>query len=121
MKTAIVSDNSEGSRCLWTPLKWRSMERTAFRFTQSTVTPVRADILVVNVIIIHRFSNFVKSGGEAFLLGTAKVAINSADYVTIVDTAGVISWSQPYPEAMYSADISSPKKESKLKGLYQLQ
>ncbi|XP_022673442.1 sorting nexin-18-like isoform X3 [Varroa jacobsoni] len=65
----------------------------------------------------NRFSNFVKSGGEAFLLGTAKVAINSADYVTIVDTAGVISWSQPYPEAMYSAGIKSPKKETKLKGL----
>ncbi|XP_018495380.1 sorting nexin-18 isoform X2 [Galendromus occidentalis] len=65
----------------------------------------------------NRFSNFVKSGGEAFLLGTARVAINSADYVTIVNNGGVIQWSQPYPEAMYKAEISSPKKESKLKGL----
>lgn len=69
-------------------------------------------------MLSRRFSNFVKSGGEAFLLGTAKVAINSADYVTIVDTAGVISWSQPYPEAMYSAGIKSPKKETKLKGTH---
>ncbi|XP_003744157.1 sorting nexin lst-4 isoform X1 [Galendromus occidentalis] len=66
---------------------------------------------------VMRFSNFVKSGGEAFLLGTARVAINSADYVTIVNNGGVIQWSQPYPEAMYKAEISSPKKESKLKGL----
>lgn len=58
----------------------------------------------------------MKSGGEAFLLGTAKVAINSADYVTIVNNGGIIQWSQPYPEAMYNAEISSPKKESKLKG-----
>ena len=58
----------------------------------------------------------MKSGGEAFLLGTAKVAINSADYVTIVNNGGSIQWSQPYPEAMYTAEVSSPKKESKLKG-----
>ncbi|XP_064476417.1 sorting nexin lst-4-like [Ornithodoros turicata] len=63
----------------------------------------------------NRFSNFVKSGGEAWLLGSIKPQPNSLDAVQIMEHEGEMVWSPN--KNPYLCEVSSPKKESKLKGL----
>lgn len=63
---------------------------------------------------LNRFSTFVKTGGEAYILGATKVSACESDKLTIVDHHG-IEWS-PVQDP-YSCCVASPKKESKLKGL----
>lgn len=63
----------------------------------------------------NRFSHFVKTGGEAYILGAMKVNANDKDQIQIIETnEGVIWIPNPQP---YSCSVASPKKESKLKGL----
>lgn len=63
----------------------------------------------------NRFSTFVKSGGEDFILGQTKMNVSPEHCVTIVNEAGEIMWTQnPSP---YTCSVASPKKASKLKGL----
>jgi sorting nexin-9/18/33 len=64
----------------------------------------------------NRFSMFVKSGGEDYILGTKNKIVPSDCQVTVVEQSpGVYSWSpNDHP---YGCSLASPKKESKLKGL----
>lgn len=65
----------------------------------------------------NRFSTFVKSGSESYILGTLKLSgiIQEQDKIIIYDTKEGIMW-EPITEP-YSCMIASPKKESKLRGL----
>uniref|UniRef100_T1J0K5 Uncharacterized protein n=1 Tax=Strigamia maritima TaxID=126957 RepID=T1J0K5_STRMM len=63
----------------------------------------------------NRFSTFVKSGGEAFILGQLKISVQESEKIYIMETTDGIMWDQN-PNPFYCV-IASPKKESKLKGL----
>jgi sorting nexin-9/18/33 len=64
----------------------------------------------------NRFSTFVKSGGENYILGKLNAKVQEADIIQVVDHGdGSYSWLNSKPP--YSCSIASPKKESKLKGL----
>eukprot|EP00095_Tigriopus_kingsejongensis_P004504 maker-scaffold427_size174323-snap-gene-0.33 protein:Tk04504 transcript:maker-scaffold427_size174323-snap-gene-0.33-mRNA-1 annotation:"sorting nexin-9" len=64
----------------------------------------------------NRFSLFVKSGGENYVLGKISVNVQEQDIIQIVDSGdGRFSWLNAQPP--FSCAIASPKKESKLKGL----
>lgn len=65
----------------------------------------------------NRFSSFVKSGGESYILGNLKLSGIIPDHskLKICETGDGIVW-EPISEP-YSCMIASPKKESKLKGL----
>ncbi|XP_071440227.1 sorting nexin lst-4 [Hetaerina americana] len=63
---------------------------------------------------LNRFSNFGKSGWESYVLGSGKVPVSEDKIYMQENDQGTI-WnaiSEPY-----SCVVSSPKKESKLKGL----
>lgn len=62
----------------------------------------------------NRFSNFVKSGGESWLLGLIKPVVPSDEQIHIVECDGMISWASTMDP--YYCEVSSPKKESKFKG-----
>ena len=64
----------------------------------------------------NRFSTFVKSGAEDYILGTKnKVVPSDAQVVVIEVQPGVYRWApNQHP---YGCQLASPKKESKLKGL----
>ncbi|XP_054708676.1 sorting nexin lst-4-like isoform X2 [Uloborus diversus] len=64
----------------------------------------------------NRFSAFVKSGGEMFILGETSVNVSPEDYVEILDDDGIIGWLAS-PGEQYTCTVSKPKKESKLRGL----
>lgn len=63
---------------------------------------------------LNRFSHFVKTGGEAYILGATKVASTESDQIQIIETNDGVVWI-PHPQP-YSCSVASPKKESKLKG-----
>lgn len=62
----------------------------------------------------NRFSNFVKSGGESWLLGLIKPVVPSDEQFHIGDLEGKITWVAGMDP--YECEVSSPKKESKFKG-----
>ncbi|KAI8479441.1 Sorting nexin-9, partial [Branchiostoma belcheri] len=64
---------------------------------------------------LNRFSMFVKSGGEAFILGTTKSAGSTKNRVVVTEIQEGWSWG-PNP-APYKVSVADPTKESKLKGL----
>jgi sorting nexin-9/18/33 len=64
----------------------------------------------------NRFSVFVKSGGESFVLGKLNAKVQETDVIQVVDNGDrKYNWLNVKPP--YSCAIASPKKESKLKGL----
>ena len=64
----------------------------------------------------NRFSTFVKSGGENFVLGSVNVNVQESDVIAVIESGdGHFNWLNPHPQYNYA--IASPKKESKLKGL----
>ncbi|XP_065348544.1 sorting nexin lst-4 [Cloeon dipterum] len=63
----------------------------------------------------NRFSAFVKSGGESYILGTAKVSVSEAEKVYIMDSGTMILWNDQHKG--YNVEVASPKKESKMRGL----
>jgi len=64
----------------------------------------------------NRFSVFVKSGSENYLLGKVKESIPEADALTVIDNGnGKFSWENN--RSPFSCVIASPKKEAKFKGL----
>lgn len=65
---------------------------------------------------LNRFSTFVKSGGESYILGSVKANI-SADQRVIITKLDEVTYSWPQITNPYTVHITSPKKESKLKGL----
>lgn len=64
---------------------------------------------------LNRFSHFVKTGGEAYILGATKVNGTDSDQIYIVETDIGVTWA-PNPQP-YACVVASPKKESKLKGI----
>ena len=67
-------------------------------------------------VSFNRFSVFVKSGSENFILGKVNVSVSEAEVLAIVQTGeGRYSWVNNQPP--YSCVIASPKKEAKFKGL----
>lgn len=62
----------------------------------------------------NRFSNFVKSGGESWLLGLIKPVVPSDEQFHIGESEGKITWVAGMDP--YECEVSSPKKESKFKG-----
>ena len=69
-----------------------------------------------NKTSFNRFSLFVKSGGENFILGKVNLHVPEADSLTVVEVGqGKYSWLNSKPP--YSCVLASPKKEAKFKGL----
>lgn len=64
---------------------------------------------------INRFSHFVKSGGEDYILGLKTHNVNQHDYIHIVFENSMLKWSPTYFDVKIS--VENPKKESKMKGL----
>lgn len=65
---------------------------------------------------INRFSYFVKSGGEDYILGLkTSVLVNQNDYIHIIEEGSQLKWSPSY--FTYTVSVENPKKESKMKGL----
>uniref|UniRef100_A0A7E4W641 Sorting nexin n=1 Tax=Panagrellus redivivus TaxID=6233 RepID=A0A7E4W641_PANRE len=64
---------------------------------------------------INRFSNFVKSGMESYILTQAKLSSQPGETHEVIIKNGVIMWA-PLPQS-YTAVVDKPKKEFKLKGL----
>ena len=63
----------------------------------------------------NRFSTFVKSGGEDYILGTKNKHVPAVHMINIIqDANGRIMWTPI--QQQYTCTISSFKKESKLKG-----
>uniref|UniRef100_A0AC34FCD6 PX domain-containing protein n=1 Tax=Panagrolaimus sp. ES5 TaxID=591445 RepID=A0AC34FCD6_9BILA len=64
---------------------------------------------------INRFSNFVKSGMESYILTQSKMASEPGERHEVIIKDGRIMWAPPLRQ--YTCLVDKPKKESKLKGL----
>ncbi|EFP08840.1 CRE-LST-4 protein [Caenorhabditis remanei] len=64
---------------------------------------------------INRFSNFVKSGVEAYVIGESKTSSPISERHEVIMNNGIIQW-KPIQQ-YYHCVVDKPKKESKLKGL----
>ncbi|XP_047448366.1 sorting nexin-18a [Mugil cephalus] len=64
---------------------------------------------------LNRFSTFVKSGGEAFVLGEASGFVKDGDKICVVMGQHGPEWQEnPYP---FSCTIDDPTKQTKFKGM----
>lgn len=64
---------------------------------------------------LNRFSTFVKSGGEAFLLGEASAHVKDGDKICVVMGKHGPEWQEdPYP---FTCIIDDPTKQTKFKGM----
>ncbi|XP_077456719.1 sorting nexin-18a [Stigmatopora argus] len=64
---------------------------------------------------LNRFSTFVKSGGEAFVLGQAAGFVKDGDKICVVMGQHGPEWQEnPYP---FSCAIDDPTKQTKFKGM----
>lgn len=64
---------------------------------------------------LNRFSTFVKSGGEAFLLGEACAFVRDGDRICVVMGKHGPEWQEdPYP---FTCTIDDPTKQTKFKGM----
>uniref|UniRef100_A0A8D0GLM3 Sorting nexin n=1 Tax=Sphenodon punctatus TaxID=8508 RepID=A0A8D0GLM3_SPHPU len=64
---------------------------------------------------LNRFSTFVKSGGEAFVLGEASGFVKDGDKLCVVLGAHGPEWQEnPYP---FQCSIEDPTKQTKFKGM----
>ncbi|GCB70112.1 sorting nexin-18-like [Scyliorhinus torazame] len=64
---------------------------------------------------LNRFSTFVKSGGEAFILGEAAGFVKDGDRICVVSGPHGPAWQEdPYP---FSCSIDEPTKQTKFKGI----
>jgi len=64
----------------------------------------------------NRFSVFVKTGSENYILGKVNLSVSESEVLAIIDQGdGRYSWQTSQPP--YSCVIASPKKEAKFKGL----
>lgn len=64
----------------------------------------------------NRFSTFVKSGGESYILGTLRVSVNESNKIRISKIDDV-TYTWPYISNPYTVQVTSPVKETKLGGL----
>ncbi|XP_061732726.1 sorting nexin-18-like [Nerophis ophidion] len=64
---------------------------------------------------LNRFSTFVKSGGEAFLLGEAAAFVRDGDKICVAMGKHGPEWQEdPYP---FTCNIDDPTKQTKFKGM----
>lgn len=64
---------------------------------------------------LNRFSTFVKSGGEAFVLGEAAGFVKDGDKICVVTGQYGPEWQEnPYP---FTCTIDDPTKQTKFKGM----
>uniref|UniRef100_A0A673XI61 Sorting nexin n=1 Tax=Salmo trutta TaxID=8032 RepID=A0A673XI61_SALTR len=64
---------------------------------------------------LNRFSTFVKSGGEAFVLGDAAGFVKDGDKICVVSGQYGPEWQEnPYP---FACTIDDPTKQTKFKGM----
>lgn len=64
---------------------------------------------------LNRFSTFVKSGGEAFILGEASGFVKDGDKICVVMGQYGPEWQEnPYP---FTCTIDDPTKQTKFKGM----
>ncbi|XP_054159628.1 sorting nexin-33-like [Oppia nitens] len=63
----------------------------------------------------NRFSTFVKSGGEDYILGYKKLNVNQSNFIFIIDNDCTYKW-EPNPN-LCQVMVDKPKKETKMKGL----
>ncbi|KAL7836516.1 hypothetical protein AOLI_G00278000 [Acnodon oligacanthus] len=64
---------------------------------------------------LNRFSTFVKSGGEAFVLGEASGFVKDGDKICVVMGPHGPEWQEnPYP---FTCTIDDPTKQTKFKGM----
>ncbi|CAL1569839.1 unnamed protein product [Knipowitschia caucasica] len=64
---------------------------------------------------LNRFSTFVKSGGEAFLLGQASALVRDGERICVVMGKHGPEWQEdPYP---FTSTIDDPTKQTKFKGM----
>ncbi|KAI5613087.1 sorting nexin-18 [Silurus asotus] len=64
---------------------------------------------------LNRFSTFVKSGGEAFVLGEASGFVKDGDKICVVMSQYGPEWQEnPYP---FQCTIDDPTKQTKFKGM----
>ncbi|XP_078075480.1 sorting nexin-18-like [Mustelus asterias] len=83
-----------------------SSSATAAASSKSTATVSRN---------LNRFSTFVKSGGEAFILGEAAGFVKDGDRICVVGGPHGPEWQEdPYP---FSCSIDEPTKQTKFKGI----
>ncbi|KAK6027236.1 hypothetical protein OSTOST_06735 [Ostertagia ostertagi] len=64
---------------------------------------------------INRFSNFVKSGMEAYVLGESRMNGQPGEKHEVVISGPLVQW-RPIQQ-YYTCTVDKPKKETKLKGL----
>nr|XP_014285831.1 sorting nexin lst-4 isoform X1 [Halyomorpha halys] len=63
----------------------------------------------------NRYSMFVKTGGESYILGSIQRPVPDSEKVKIIETENGVMWNPI--SSPYVCIVASPKKESKLKGL----
>ncbi|ESO94334.1 hypothetical protein LOTGIDRAFT_215869 [Lottia gigantea] len=63
----------------------------------------------------NRFSHFVKLGGDAYIMGQVNHEVRETDLIKIIETNDGPEWTPL--QSPYTCTVSSPKKESKMKGL----
>lgn len=121
--TAPNNDQYEGD---WADDDWDDDDSQTSEFTTGDVSPATTPHSRIAPILlnpkqpivkksINRFSHFVKSGGEDFILGLQNHEVNQHDYIYIVDDNGTFKWSPNY--FTYVVSVENPKKESKMRGL----
>ncbi|XP_009270836.1 PREDICTED: sorting nexin-18 [Aptenodytes forsteri] len=77
--------------------------------------PTDSKRLNVQVRNLNRFSTFVKSGGEAFVLGEASGFVKDGDKLCVVLGPRGPEWQEnPYP---FQCSIEDPTKQTKFKGM----
>ncbi|XP_068166170.1 sorting nexin-18a [Antennarius striatus] len=87
-------------------LSTSSMSRGNAQHSKSTATVSRN---------LNRFSTFVKSGGEAFVLGEASGFVKDGDKICVIMGQYGPEWQEnPYP---FSCTIDDPTKQTKFKGM----
>ncbi|CAK5071327.1 unnamed protein product [Meloidogyne enterolobii] len=69
---------------------------------------------------LNRFTNFVKTGMEGYILSTAKFTCSPVEQPQIILDARIggvegVMWNNP--STFYTCNVTKPKKETKLKGL----
>uniref|UniRef100_A0A0K0F2G9 Sorting nexin (inferred by orthology to a D. melanogaster protein) n=1 Tax=Strongyloides venezuelensis TaxID=75913 RepID=A0A0K0F2G9_STRVS len=109
----IISEIAPGSSNLRINSSLNRMSVSRSRSAGTDVTGGSTKQGTAKMKQINRFSNFVKSGMEGYILGQSKVEYRPR--YTIVKRGDSIEWVREKP--LLEITVEDPKKESKLKGL----
>ncbi|XP_055743835.1 sorting nexin-18-like [Salvelinus fontinalis] len=106
----VVGGNYQGDFDGNGPSKYRMSTSTSKR---SNVQQAKSSATVSRNL--NRFSTFVKSGGEAFVLGEAAGFVKDGDKICVVTGQYGPEWQEnPYP---FACTIDDPTKQTKFKGM----